>query len=67
MARTDAEMDRLEMEFAAIDGARDEMRYLGGYGPRDDSWRLFCNLFARKLDERLNYGEHDLNHPNDYR
>lgn len=50
--RNDSRMERLEMEFAAIDGAIAEMRYLG-YSPKNDSWRSHCAAFGRKLADQM--------------
>jgi len=59
MKNTDARMERLDMELAAIDGAISELRYLD-FHPSNGSWSKHCAAFRRMLGERLDRGEYQL-------
>ena len=54
-------IDRLDMEFIAIDNAIAKMRYLG-FSPRHDTFAGHCAAFGRMLSDELVLGERFLKH-----
>ena len=61
--KTDTELDRVAVEFAAIDNAYSMLRYLG-YSPKNDSWKAYCRALGSKLSDELHTSEFWQKNPN---
>ena len=63
MSKTEAQLDRTDLELRAVDAARSHVRYLD-YRPGQDSFKAHLRAYENALCDSIEVQEFHLAHPN---